>query len=289
VLALLTALMGFGTYRMFFSLHRSIEESATDDFSSVRLKDWSLMYFMAFLTHWLIDTCTAYGTQIFEPFSNYRVAFNNISIVDPIYTVPFILGLSIIAFIRTPKLRQRVNTAVLAFTTLYLAFTFFAKSTVNKVFAENIDAQGIKALKYTTYPSLGNTILWQTTVETDSAFYYGMYSLLDKKKEIDFVKLPKNHDLLAKVDTHEYVEILKWFAQGYYNVIRRPDGRLQFNNLRFGLMSTDPSVPYDRRFVFKFIIEEKDGKVDVIEDRDMSSIPINKLFAQLFTRIKGVE
>ena len=35
----------------------------------------------------LLDACTSYGTHLFWPFSDERVAFNIISIVDPLFTL----------------------------------------------------------------------------------------------------------------------------------------------------------------------------------------------------------
>lgn len=52
-------------------------------------KDWIFLFFLSIFTHPLLDSFTPYGTQLFLPFSNYRVAINNISVVDPIYTLPF--------------------------------------------------------------------------------------------------------------------------------------------------------------------------------------------------------
>ncbi len=43
---------------------------------------------LAWATHILIDCFNNYGTQVFEPFSNYRVALNNMSIIDPLFTIP---------------------------------------------------------------------------------------------------------------------------------------------------------------------------------------------------------
>jgi len=50
---------------------------------------------LALFTHMLLDAFTAYGTQLFLPFSNYRVSFDSVNIVDPVYTVPLLLGLFI--------------------------------------------------------------------------------------------------------------------------------------------------------------------------------------------------
>ena len=34
-------------------------------------------------SHGIIDTCTTYGTQLFWPFSDERLAWNTISVIDP--------------------------------------------------------------------------------------------------------------------------------------------------------------------------------------------------------------
>ena len=53
-------------------------------------KDWYWLFFWAMITHPILDCFTTYGTQIFLPFSDYRVAFNVISVADPclLYTSP---------------------------------------------------------------------------------------------------------------------------------------------------------------------------------------------------------
>ena len=71
----------------------------------LRFKGWiSPILFLKTLgysTHGLLDACTSYGTQLFWPFSNERISWNNISIVDPLFTIP-VLILVVIA-IRTKK------------------------------------------------------------------------------------------------------------------------------------------------------------------------------------------
>jgi len=43
-------------------------------------KDWIWLWFLSLFTHPILDCFTPYGTQLFAPFSNYRVAFNNIAV-----------------------------------------------------------------------------------------------------------------------------------------------------------------------------------------------------------------
>ncbi|MCP4441440.1 MAG: metal-dependent hydrolase [Aureispira sp.] len=251
-------------------------------------KSWTLMFFLAFLTHWLIDACTAYGTQIFEPFSRYRVAFNNIFIIDPLYTGPLLIGIGAAFFIRNRKKRATWNNIGIGLSTLYMAFTFYAKSVADGVIQSNLDAQGISYTEFISYPTIANCVLWQTTVITEDAYYYGLYSLLDTEPKVEFIKLPKNHELLDQHKNHELVKILLWFAQDYYNITKREDGVLQFNNLRFGLMGGgmgDIKDPY----VFKFRIGQHNGEFDVWQDRELDEDwKIGDILGQMWTRLKGI-
>ena len=290
VLISLTLLATFGAYKLYRHLHKKISQPDTSKYD-VSLFAFSTMYFFAFLTHWLIDACTAYGTQIFEPFSRFRVAFNNISIVDPLYTVPMIIGLMVALFAKNYATKKRANYIGIGVASLYLASTFYTKSIMNKVVAANLNEQNIQFEEYITYPSIFNTVLWQTTIKTADAYYYGYYSMLSKEKTIQFIKLPKNHDLIEKYKGEEYLNILLWFANGYYNVVEQADGSIVFNNLRFGMMGLpeDSSVPQEDQYIFRFKLTEKNGEFDVEEYRDFDQLDMGEMAETLWSRIKGQE
>ncbi len=55
-------------------------------------KDWSLLMFWGLFTHPILDSFTTWGTQLFWPFAT-RLAFRNIFVIDPLYTLPFLLFL----------------------------------------------------------------------------------------------------------------------------------------------------------------------------------------------------
>ena len=54
-----------------------------------------LWCFMGYGIHGLLDACTTYGTQLFWPLTDWRLAFNNISVVDPLLTVPALMLLAV--------------------------------------------------------------------------------------------------------------------------------------------------------------------------------------------------
>lgn len=282
------SLFALGFIPLIKSLKNNYEQRELIQYDS-SFKNWTLMFFLAFLTHWIIDACTAYGTQIFEPFSRYRVAFNNISILDPLYTVPMIIGLVGVFFAKKYPKQRFWNYLGISVATLYMVSTFYGKSVMNSVVANSLQEQGIEYNEYITYPTILNTVLWQTTVVSEDAYYYGTYSLLDNKPSVEFVKLPKNHNLIDKYQGEEYLDILLWFANGYYNLIEQPDGSITFNNLRFGMMGVpeDSAIPIEDRYIFRFILTEKEGHFDVEEDRDMSRIKPGEMAQALWSRIKG--
>ena len=69
--------------------------------SSLNFKQIYLASFLGYLTHGILDACTSYGTLLYWPFSNERVTWNNISIVDPLFTVPTLIF--VIMAIKTKK------------------------------------------------------------------------------------------------------------------------------------------------------------------------------------------
>ena len=71
------------------------------------IRDWQWLFFWALITHPLLDCFTMYGTQLFLPFSDIRVAWSTISVADPLYTVPFLVCLIIASRIPFQSPRRR--------------------------------------------------------------------------------------------------------------------------------------------------------------------------------------
>jgi len=261
---------------------------STPDKIEVGWKEWAWIYFWAIFTHPLLDSCTTFGTQLFQPFSDYRVAFNNIAVADPTYTVPFTICL-IVASILTRKssMRRFFNWLGIGLSSAYLLFTFYNKHQVNKVFEAAFAEKGIEYHRYTTSPTIFSNALWQGVAEGDSVFYQGMYSTNDRPKKIfDLNTFPKNHHLIEGHENDEAIQTLKWFSNNYYN-ITDDNGTLHLNDLRFGTRSPNPTNS-QKDFVFSFRLEEKDGVFDAHETRAPPENPKEE-FRQLFDRIKGID
>ena len=53
---------------------------------------WCLAIYLCFVTHTLADFFTVYGTQVLWPFTDYPFAHSLLFIIDPIYTLPLLVG-----------------------------------------------------------------------------------------------------------------------------------------------------------------------------------------------------
>ena len=58
----------------------------------ISIRDAYLPCTLGYASHGLLDSCTSYGTYLLWPFSDARLAWNNISIIDPLFTIPLLIA-----------------------------------------------------------------------------------------------------------------------------------------------------------------------------------------------------
>ena len=267
-----------------FIWHRYINRQQKDVEASY--SGWYWLFFFSIVTHPILDCFTAYGTQLFLPFSDVRVSWDNISVVDPGYTVPLFLGILVAMFIRREKrARQIANWVGIALSSAYMLFTFSHKSRFNEIFEKSLAAQNIDYQRYMTAPTILQNFLWLGVAEGDTAYYHGYYTFLGDEPLIEnFNVLPKNRHLIEGLENERPVKIVQWFSKGYYNALIREDGRIQLNDLRYGTFREGFQSEND--YIFKFILEKKDGQWTASESR--AGRDVNGNFVQeYFKRVRG--
>ncbi len=228
---------------------------------STTRKDWIWLFFLSIFTHPLLDSLTPYGTQLFLPFSNYRVAINNISVVDPIYTLPFLLCLIIVMFFRRSSSRRRLwNKIGIGLSSLYIILTLINKVYINRVFKKSLEKNEISYTRFQTQPSIFNNVLWYGIAENKNEYHVAFYSLFDKSNRFsDWQQLPKNHELVPT--SNKDIQTLSWFSNGYYNIIPLDSvGQYRYNDLRYPLLnSKDPNSS-----VFSFTIYKDEDRWNIL-------------------------
>lgn len=208
---------------------------------------WAVTFYLVFLTHVLLDSFTTFGTQIFWPIDNTPVALSSIFIIDPLYTVPLLVGV-ISALVMTRELPRGhlINRYGLIISSIYLAWGLVAKTIVDHQVEDALKKQTIAHNKVFTTPAPLNTLLWRTVVMTKDGYYEGFYSLLDEDNNINFQFYPSNEALLTGIQNNWTVQRLKWFSRGFYSV-SAINKDVIISDLRMGL---------EPNYVFRFKIAE---------------------------------
>ena len=210
-------------------------------------KRWMLAIFLVFATHVLLDSFTAYGTQIFWPFVTTPMTWSTIFIIDPLYTLPLLVGIvAALVLSRASDRGYRINRIGLVLSSAYLAWTVVAKFYVDTRIDDALRDQGIVHERVFTTPAPFNSLLWRAVVRGRGEYYEGYYSIFDDSREIRFTRYASDDDLLESLAGHEPVNRLVWFSKGFYSVLR-DDDRIVISDLRMGL---------EPNYVFRFKVAD---------------------------------
>lgn len=258
-------------------------------------KRWLAFVWLTLNTHWMIDSLTTYGTQVFLPFSNQPVNIGSVFIIDPLYTLPLLVG-SFWSLFRQRNKRPIRPLGVqlgLLLSTSYLAFTLLSKFVVWQRFESSLAEHQISYQQMMTTPTPFNSLLWYCCVDSGDDVWMGYCSLLDpSQRKIHWQRLSKNRTLLPGFGEGAAGRRLLWFSRGYYRLLS-VEGKPAFADLRFGRLSvgsgTDDAENPDYVFLFRLQPEELKGPYkDFTRRRPLNrsgSVP----WAALYNRALGRE
>lgn len=197
-------------------------------------KHWFLLVFLAFETHPLLDAFTVYGTQLFWPVYIYPVSWSTIFIVDPLYTLPLMVGvLSALITNREKKTGHLVNSVGLILAYLYLGWTVIAKYHIEGKVLESLQVQEIGYSRLLTTPAPLNSVVWRIVAMDANGYYEGYLSVLDRPEDMELDYYHSNDSLLTGIESHWPVQRLKWFTHGFYKVTL-DDKDILMTDLRMG-------------------------------------------------------
>ena len=184
---------------------------------SIDLKTVYIASFLGYATHGLLDACTSYGTLLFWPFSNERVTWNNISIVDPLFTIPALI--LVVASIKTKK--RIYSFFSIGWIIFYLSLGFVqyerALSTANYL----AESRGHNPERLTLKPSFGNLILWKSIYQYEQTFYVDAIRTVQSStvclgESIDIFDYQQHlSGLNQESQQAKDVERFRWFSQDY--------------------------------------------------------------------------
>ena len=209
-------------------------------------RQWALMIWLVFMTHIFLDCLTVYGTQIFWPIWNHPVGLGSIFIIDPLYTVPLIVGvLAALLMEQDNHWQYRLNIVGLTLSSLYLVWSVSAQYYAYKMVEDSLDRQSIQYRQLLVSAAPLNTVLWRVVaIKHDGHYYEGFYSLLDQSEDVFLEEHESQNDLLTEIDQSWPVIRLMWFTKGYFKVWQNADGIIM-SDLRMGM---------EPNYVFSFAV-----------------------------------
>ena len=251
-------------------------------------REWTALVFLGMITHSLLDSFTTWGTELFWPFSDYRVEFSSIFVIDPLFTIPFLICVVIMMFKRKgSRGRRRLNTIGLGFAAVYLSLTVLNKMVINGVFEDALHTRSISYTSCTTSPTPFNNILWYGIAETADGYYLGHYSHFDKAP-ISFTFHPRNAGLLEPVRGIPTVEELLKFTKHKY-IVKSVDSGYTITDLRFGQATgwKDPNADFTFVYLVRPVYSGGTTKVKVTQvrqSRDISMALVQEFVQRIFGR-----
>ena len=232
-------------------------------------------------THGMLDACTSYGTQLLWPISDERFAWNIISVIDPLFTLPM-LALVALA-IWTHKLK--FAHCAMSWLAIYLVFGLVQKERAEAVGWQLAEERKHVPKVLDVKPTLANLLVWKVVYEADDKYH------------VDAVRVGVEVDIFhgestAKLDLARDFPWLTHDSQQFKDVAR-------FSRFSNGFLAQDPSnaeriidVRYSmipNEFSALWSIElsslaSSDAHVAYVVDRDNSPMARQKFVDMLMAR-----
>ena len=222
---------------------------------------WAVAFWLVLMTHVGIDYATVYGTQLALPFTDYPFGQGNIYVIDPLYTLPLLIGL-IACLVSRTAMRWTWNGLGLLASSVYMMWTLIAQVHVTEIANASlpkgmrpgvINSESVGASVITNTdtnrdvtqllvsPAPLNSILWRVVAVTPDHYYEGLYSLLDKTPRIEWKQFERGANLIREHRDHPGVDRIARFSHGFYRMHKQgPD--VFVTDIRMGL---EPHYAFD--------------------------------------------
>jgi inner membrane protein len=244
---------------------------------------WWVMVLLVLTTHAGLDAMTVYGTNLFLPQYDQPIGLGSIFIIDPLFTLPLLFGVSLTVLGRYKRLAYNVIGILIA--CLYLVWSVFAQNEVLMQVKQTPSGKAVSADQILVTPTALNTLLWRVVVMHKEHYDEGFYTVLDRwrapDKQIQFTSFKREPAIDVATSEFESANHIRKFSRGFY-AISNTDSQVLISDLRMG------QQPY---YVFSFEFARRDGNtVTEVPPKARNlrqDLPIGPYFEWVWARIKG--
>jgi len=194
---------------------------------------WFVAILLALVTHPLLDAHTSYGTQLFWPLTVAPSTWSTIFIIDPLYTLPLLIGTLAAALKPASRAAGSLLALGLILSTAYLGWSWVAKYQVERDARRVLAKAGWSSAPLFSAPTPLNTLLWRVVVVTRDGHLEGLDSLVADDGSIRFTRVPSDRTALESASDVWAVQRLRWFTQDFLKAMVQDD-TLLLSDLRMG-------------------------------------------------------
>ncbi len=226
-------------------------------------------------THGLLDSCTTYGTQLFWPLTDMRVAWHTVSIIDPLYTLPLLL----LVVIAAVKRSRRVAHLALAWIVLYSIIGVVQRERAETAGLQLALERGHQPVTLEAKPSFANLIVWKIVYSTGTHYYVdavrvGLRKTIYEGSSIAKLNVESSFPWLD-LNSQQAVDIerFRWFSNGYLAV--SPENPNRIIDMRYSLLPNQINGLWGIELDPK---QDKNAHVEFVPNRRRSSNSFNQLW-----------
>ena len=238
---------------------------------------WALAMALVLVTHPILDWFTIYGTQLLRPFSNQAYGLGSIFVIDPLYTLPLLVGVGI-ALCRKSFAGLRANQIGLLLSSLYLGWSVLAQQHAISVAQASLAAQRIEAPQLLVTATPLNTLLWRAVALGDTHYWEGYYSVFDPDHEMVWTRHERGTALQELYAPQApAVRQLADFAHNFVKLEQDGEG-LYLSDLRMGSEGR-----YSFRFLLGSAADLAAGRGHI--EQQALKLPVREALGELWQRI----
>lgn len=193
----------------------------------------------AYATSGLLDACTSYGTSLYWPFSDERVAWSIISIIDPLFSLPLILFI----FYAIRKQQVAIARYGFAFAMGYFLLGFMQHQRAEAAALETAHVRGHKVEHMEVKPTMGNLLLWRSIYESGERFYIDAVRVglfegeLIPGESVEKFSFAQVGELAPDSVQADDIRRFNHFSNGFI-ALYRDDGRVIVGDVRYAMLPT---------------------------------------------------
>lgn len=195
--------------------------------------------FAGYATHALLDACTTYGTLLLWPFSEARISWNVVSVVDPLFTVPA-LCLILLAVIRSSR---KYTHCAIVWMIGYLLVGVVQNNRAADAAEQLAFSRGHTPINLGVKPSFANLLVWKSVYEYQGRYYVDAVRVVGESRVItgsstQKLALAKHFSWLDLASQQaKDIERFRWFSNGYLGL--DPNNPARIIDIRYSLLPNE--------------------------------------------------